>query len=90
MFCGLLVGSLDNFLRSRRVGRDIKMHDLMILFGTLGGISMFGIIGFIIGPIVAALFVTVWEIYGEVFRDILPEVKVLQADLRQVKNKVPR
>jgi hypothetical protein len=50
------------------------MHDLLILFGTLGGIVLFGIIGFIIGPIVAALFVTVWEIYGVVFSNVLPEV----------------
>jgi len=35
---------------------------------------MFGIIGFIIGPIVAALFVTIWEIYGVVFKDVLPTV----------------
>ncbi len=37
-----------------------------------GGIVMFGILGFIIGPIVAALFATIWEIYGVVFRDVLP------------------
>jgi len=74
VFCGVLVGSVDNFLRPRLVGKDTEMHDLMILFSTLGGIAMFGIIGFIIGPIVAALFVTVWEIYGVVFKDALPEV----------------
>jgi predicted PurR-regulated permease PerM len=51
------------------------MHELMILFGTLGGIIMFGIVGFIIGPIIAALFVTIWEIYGAAFKDILPPVK---------------
>jgi predicted PurR-regulated permease PerM len=71
-FCGLLVGSVDNFLRPRLVGRDTAMHELLILFGTLGGIVMFGIVGVIIGPIVAALFTTVWEIYGVVFRDYLP------------------
>lgn len=72
IFCGILVGSLDNFLRPRLVGRDIQMHDLMILFGTLGGLTMFGILGFIIGPIIAALFVTLWDIYGQVFKDVLP------------------
>jgi predicted PurR-regulated permease PerM len=72
IFCGVLVGSLDNVLRPRLVGRDIQMHDLMILFGTLGGMAMFGILGFIIGPIIAALFVTLWEIYGHVFKDVLP------------------
>ena len=45
------------------------MHELMILFGTLGGIIMFGVAGIIIGPIVAALVVTVWEIYGVAFKD---------------------
>ena len=52
------------------------MHELMILFGTLGGIIMFGVVGIIIGPIIAALFVTVWEIYGVAFQDVLPEVGI--------------
>ncbi len=72
IFCGLIVGSIDNFLRPRLVGKDTQMPDLLILLGTMGGIIMFGLLGFIIGPIVAALFVTIWEIYGMVFRDVLP------------------
>lgn len=76
LFCGLVVGSLDNLLRPRLVGKDTQMHDLMIFLGTLGGLALFGLIGFIIGPIIAALFVTIWEIYGEAFRDILPEVTI--------------
>ena len=78
IFCGLVVGSLDNFLRPRLVGRDTEMHDLMILFATLGGLMMFGILGFIIGPVVAALFVTVWDIYAVAFKDILPAVSGMQ------------
>ena len=74
LFCALVVGSVDNFLRPRLVGKDTQMHDLLILFSTLGGIAMFGVLGVIIGPIVAALFVTVWEIYGVVFSDLLPAV----------------
>lgn len=77
LFCGLVVGSLDNLLRPRLVGKDTEMHELLILFGTLGGIVMFGVAGIIIGPIVAALFVTVWEIYGVAFADVLPEVGAL-------------
>jgi predicted PurR-regulated permease PerM len=50
------------------------MHDLFVLFGTLGGISMFGILGIIVGPIIAALFITIWEIYGDSFKDYLPAV----------------
>jgi predicted PurR-regulated permease PerM len=74
IWCGAVVGSVDNVLRPRLVGRDTEMHDLMILFGTLGGILLFGLLGFIVGPIVAALFVTIWEIYGTAFRGVLPEV----------------
>lgn len=76
--CGLIAGNVDNLLRPRLVGNDTKMHDLFVLFGTLGGIAMFGIIGIIVGPILAALFVTIWEIYGESFKEFLPEVSSRQ------------
>jgi len=74
LFCALVVGSIDNVVRPRLVGRDTRLHDLLILISTLGGLSMFGVLGFIIGPIVAALLVAVWDIYGEAFRDVLPRV----------------
>ncbi|MFO7713929.1 AI-2E family transporter [Desulfosarcina sp.] len=73
VFCALVVGSLDNLLRPILVGKDTQMHELLIFFGTMGGIFMFGMIGVIIGPIIAALFVTTWEIYGQVFQDVLPD-----------------
>ncbi len=79
LFCGLVVGSVDNFLRPRLVGRDTEMHELLILFTTLGGIMLFGVLGFILGPIVAALFVTIWEIYGIAFKEYLPPVTALGA-----------
>ncbi len=85
VFCGLLVGSLDNLLRPILVGKDTQMHELMIFFGTMGGIFMFGMVGVIIGPIIAALFVTVWEIYGQAFQDILPDTGyVLRKKKKQV------
>jgi len=71
VFCGLVVGSVDNLLRPRLVGRDTQMHELLIFSGTLGGILLFGVLGFIVGPILAALFVTVWQLYGEAFADLL-------------------
>jgi predicted PurR-regulated permease PerM len=71
VFCGLVVGLVDNLLRPRLVGRDTQLGELSVFFSTLGGILMFGAMGFIIGPIVAALFVTVWEIYGQTFREHL-------------------
>lgn len=74
LFCGLVVGSCDNLLRPKLVGKDTQLPELLIFLSTIGGIIFFGVLGFIIGPIVAALFVTVWEIYGEVFKEVLPAV----------------
>jgi predicted PurR-regulated permease PerM len=54
------------------------MPDLLILIGTLGGLFLFGPIGFIVGPIVCGLFLTVWDIYGATFREILPPVETLR------------
>ncbi len=75
LFCSIVVGQIDNILRPILIGRDTQMHELLIFFGTLGGIGLFGVFGFIIGPIVAALFMTVWEMYGETFSDYLTEIK---------------
>jgi len=78
IFCALLVGSIDNLLRPMLVGKDTQMHELMIFFGTLGGIIMFGAMGIIIGPIVAALFYVIWDMYGIAFENILPQVEDVQ------------
>lgn len=76
-WCAAVVGTVDNILRPMLVGKDAKMPDLLILVGTLGGLFLFGPIGFIVGPIVCGLFLTVWDIYGTTFRDVLPPVKSL-------------
>ena len=69
LWCVLIVGTIDNFLRPRLVGKDAKMPDLLVLISTLGGIFLFGAVGFIIGPIVAALFMAVWFMYGGSIRE---------------------
>ncbi len=66
-----VVGSIDNFLRPVLVGRDTKMPDLLILLSTLGGLGLFGASGLVLGPILAALFLTVLAIYSRVFADWL-------------------
>ena len=73
LFCALVVGSVDNVLRPWLVGHDTKMHELLIFFSTLGGLMFFGAMGFILGPILAALFVTAWEMFGTTFRSALAE-----------------
>ena len=74
-WCTAVVGTIDNILRPMLVGKDAKMPDLLILIGTLGGLFLFGPIGFIVGPIVCGLFLTIWEIYGATFKEILPPVR---------------
>jgi predicted PurR-regulated permease PerM len=71
----IVIGNIDNLLRPKLVGKDAHMPDLMILFGTLGGLALFGIAGIIIGPIIGALFITAWDIYGRAFNDLLYPVK---------------
>lgn len=85
IWCAMIVGSADNFLRPWLVGKDTRMSDLMVLLGTLGGIILFGIVGVIIGPIIAALFVTIWDIYGVAFKDVLPPVTILEEEQEEQK-----
>lgn len=61
----LLIGLVDNILRPILVGKDTRMPDALVLISTLGGLTIFGISGFVIGPIIAALFLVVWEIFEE-------------------------
>ena len=68
----VVVGLVDNVLRPRFVGRDTKMHDLLVLLSTFGGLAMFGVVGFMIGPVVGALFLTAWKLYGTAFKGMLP------------------
>ncbi len=78
LWCAAVVGTIDNVLRPILVGKDAKMPDLLILVGTLGGIYLFGPIGFIVGPIVCGLFLTAWDIYGTAFESLLPPIKDLR------------
>ncbi len=61
----LIIGLVDNLLRPLLVGRDTQMPDYVVLISTLGGIAMFGLSGFVVGPTVAALFITVWQMMGQ-------------------------
>ena len=56
-----VVGTIDNILRPMLVGREAALHDLMILISTLGGLVVFGAVGLVLGPVLAALFVSLWD-----------------------------
>jgi len=58
----LVIGLVDNVVRPVLVGKDTKMPDYLALISTLGGLAVFGINGFVIGPVIAALFMAAWEV----------------------------
>lgn len=64
----VVIGSVDNLMRPRLVGKGAKMHDLVIFFSTLGGLAVFGPLGFIVGPLIAAMFQSILEIYTVEFK----------------------
>lgn len=65
LFGVLVIGLVDNLLRPLLVGKDTRMPDYMILVSTLGGLAIFGLNGFVIGPLIAALFMSSWDIFIE-------------------------
>jgi predicted PurR-regulated permease PerM len=81
LFGAFVIGSADNILRPILVGKDTKLPDYVVLISTLGGIAVFGANGFVIGPVIAALFVTVWELFGtsRVRPDAPPEAVPVEA-----------
>lgn len=61
----LVIGLIDNLLRPILVGKDTRLPDYVVLVSTLGGISIFGINGFVIGPLIAALFIAAWTLFRD-------------------------
>ena len=59
-----VIGLVDNVLRPVLVGKDTKLPDYVVLISTIGGISVFGLNGFVIGPVIAAMFVSAWGIFA--------------------------
>lgn len=65
----IVIGLVDNLLRPILVGKDTKLPDYVVLISTLGGMSIFGLTGFVIGPAIAALFIACWEIFSPYSQD---------------------
>ena len=59
-----VIGLVDNILRPVLVGKDTKMPDYIVLISTLGGMALFGLTGFVIGPVIAALFMASWDLFA--------------------------
>jgi predicted PurR-regulated permease PerM len=67
----VVVGTADNVLRPLFVGRETRMPDYMVLLSTLGGLSVFGPAGFVAGPVIAALFLSVWDMFAREQRAVV-------------------
>ena len=65
VFGAFVIGLVDNILRPILVGKDTKMPDYVVLISTLGGLATFGLSGFVIGPVIAAMFIAAWDIFSE-------------------------
>jgi predicted PurR-regulated permease PerM len=63
VFGVVVIGLVDNVLRPILVGKDTKMPDYVVLISTLGGMALFGLNGFVIGPVIAALFIAAWDLF---------------------------
>jgi predicted PurR-regulated permease PerM len=63
LWCAIVVGTADNLLRPMLIGKDTEMPDLLVMLTTLGGLALFGAAGIVVGPIIGALYVTVWQLW---------------------------
>ena len=68
LFGALVISSVDNLLRPVLLGRDTQMHSLLIFLSTLGGIAAFGFSGFILGPVIASLFLAAWQLFPDIYQ----------------------
>jgi predicted PurR-regulated permease PerM len=73
-----IIGLVDNLLRPILVGRDTRMPDYLILLSTLGGLVGFGLAGIIIGPIIAAFFLSIWQMAEREFKAPTPTEPPMQ------------
>ena len=81
----LVIGSIDNFLSPRLVGRRARLHELLIFFSVLGGLQVFGVLGLVLGPVLAAITLALIEVVRQANRppsETRNEQTVLEAQAR--------
>ncbi|HSI57804.1 MAG TPA: AI-2E family transporter [Ideonella sp.] len=76
----LVIGLVDNVLRPILVGKDTKMPDYVVLISTLGGMAVFGINGFVIGPVIAAMFMAAWDLFSAARSEAAADAAVQAAE----------
>jgi predicted PurR-regulated permease PerM len=75
----LVIGLVDNILRPILVGKETRLPDYLVLIATLGGLSVFGINGFVIGPVIAAIFLATWDIFSKAREEQGEEAAIARA-----------
>jgi predicted PurR-regulated permease PerM len=85
----LVIGGIDNLLSPRLVGKRARLHELLIFFGVLGGLQVFGILGVVLGPVVVAVTLAMIEMIRQMFRppaETLPRPTLIerQEEVRDV------
>ena len=84
----LVIGLVDNVLRPLLVGKDTKLPDYVVLMSTIGGMALFGLNGFVIGPVIAAMFIAAWDLFS-VSRQLEPLVPLKPAEPTEASSKSP-
>jgi predicted PurR-regulated permease PerM len=84
----LVIGLVDNVLRPLLVGKDTKLPDYVVLMSTIGGMALFGLNGFVIGPVIAAMFIAAWDLFS-VSRQLEPLVPLKPAEATEASSKSP-
>jgi predicted PurR-regulated permease PerM len=87
----VVIGSIDNFLSPRLVGKRARLHELLIFFAVLGGLQVFGVLGLVLGPVVVAITLALIEMARQAHRppaQTLAEDTVIeeQSQLREVES----
>lgn len=77
----VFIGNIDNILNPILVGRDTGMHELLIFLSTIGGLSVFGIMGFLVGPLIASMLVTLLHVYSIEFKEQLESGSSVKAEV---------
>lgn len=65
LFSGIIVAQIDNFIKPKIISSKTSMHPFLVLIGIFGGLALFGIIGFIIGPVIVALCAMAIKFFNE-------------------------
>ena len=79
-WCVLVIGVVDNVLRPVLVGKETRLPDYLVLVATLGGLTAFGVNGFVIGPVIASLFLAAWGIFTQARQELAAALRATASD----------